>query len=166
MTGSLARHAIVLLLPVLSSTGCIRVGARGASISMPVPSGVVMESRNIELPPLERSGVIEPARMTALAPFVRSLRAEPSEVTVQRGDTLHITDQLRVLALDSAGTVLGELPFSDYGYRGRGFFMLADGRVTFNRPGTVRYTVQWPASAWSGAASRRPTVQVPIRVVE
>jgi hypothetical protein len=104
--------------------------------------------------------------MADLAPSVRALRAEPGALTVQRGDTLRMADLVRIIALDSAGTPLGELPYSDYGFEGRGFFLLADGRVTFTRPGRLTYTVQWPESVWPGRASRRPMVAVPIRVLE
>jgi hypothetical protein len=157
---------LALFLPLMASAACVRASTSGVSVSVPLPAGVVMEAREIERPPLERSGVIPPADMPALAPRVHHLRAEPAELSVQRGDTLRMSDLLRVLAVDSTGTVLGELPYSDYGYEGRSVFLLRDGRVTFTRAGALTYTVQWPESVWPGRASRRPTVRVPIRVLE
>ena len=158
------RQALGLLLLALASSGCIRVGRHGVSVSVPIPSSVLLESRTLDHAVRNRPGLLTPEQYDALAPSIRTLRSDPAELTLLVGDTVRVADQVRILALDSAGTVLGEIPVYDWAYAGRGFRLLADGRVHLRREGTVRFTARLPARHWSGRESARPSVQVALVV--
>jgi len=94
----------------------------------------------------------------------RGVSASAPVPTSMVSDTVRVADQVRILALDSAGAVIGEVPVYDFGYRGRGFLMLKDGRVHLRREGTVRFTARLQARHWSGRESARPSVQVALVV--
>jgi hypothetical protein len=158
------RQALALLLLALASSGCIRIGRRGVSASVPIPSSVLLESRTLDHAVRDRPGLLTPEQIETIAPSIRALRADPVELSLLVGDTVRVADQVRILALDSAGAVLGEIPVYDFGYVGRGFRLLADGRVHLRRAGTVRFTARLPARHWSGRESARPSVQVALVV--
>ena len=101
-----------------------------------------------------------------LASSIRTLRADPIELPQLVGDTIRVADLVRVLAIDSTGTVLGEIRFYDSNYSGalRGFRILSDGRVYLSRRGTVRFRARLPKQYWRGAESARPSAEVSIVV--
>jgi hypothetical protein len=158
------RQTLALLLLALASAGCIRIGRRGVSASVPIPSSVLLESRTLDHAVRDRPGLLTPEQLEIIAPSIRALRADPVELSLLAGDTVRVADHVRILALDSAGAVLGEIAVYDFGYAGRGFRLLADGRVHLRREGTVRFTARLPARHWSGRESARPSVQVALVV--
>lgn len=157
------RSALVVSL-VLAAAGCVKVGRGGVSAAVPIPSSVLLESRSIDHAVPAREGVLTRERFAAIASSVRALRADPTSLSVDAGDTIRVADLVRIHALDSAGVSLGEIPFHDFAYTGRGFRLLTDGRVRLGRAGTVTYTARMPASLWPGDAKTRPSVQVPLLV--
>lgn len=153
---------LVHLLIPLAAAACAQGG--GVGVRIPVPSAVVAESSTIQHTVPERVGQIPVAALDSLGPRIRSLRADPTDLVQLEGDTVRVANVVRVLALDSAGVVLGELRTYDFGYRGRGFRLLHDGGVHLRRRGTLRFTARLPRRFWNGDEARRPSVDVPIRV--
>jgi len=158
----IARIAVL----TLSVSGCLGVSRSGVSVSMPVPASTAIESRTIEYEAPVRGGELTSAQLDSIAPRVRALRADPPDLARAVGDSIRIRDHVRVYALDAAGTVLGELPYYDYGFSGRGWRMLRDGRLVLMRAGTVRVTVRFPEANWKGPPSARPEVPITLRVYE
>jgi len=154
--------AAFLCLGVL---GCLRVSRTGASVALPVPVSPALESRTITDSTPRRAGQLSSAQLDSIAPHVQSLRASPDELVQPVGDSIRVRELVRVFAIDSAGGVLGELPFFDFGFSGRGARLLADGRLVLGRAGTVRYTIQFPLAHWRGRATTRPRTAVRISVV-
>lgn len=144
--------------------GCLRVSRTGVSVSIPVPVSPALESRIINDTTPPRAGQLSSAQLDTIAPHVRALRVTPHELAQTVGDSIRVRELVRVLAIDSAGSVLGELPYFDYGFSGRGARLLADGRLVLGRAGTVRYTAQFPQAHWRGRASTRPSATVLITV--
>lgn len=157
-------RALSVALLVASTSACLAPRGRGVSATIPVPASVLMESRTVDRAVPARAGQLTPAQVDSLAPRIRALRAEPAELEQVIGDTVRIASHVRILALDSAGTVLGELSVYDFGYTGRGFRLLADGRVYLSRVGTVRFTAQLPAALWRGAPAERPSALVTLTI--
>jgi hypothetical protein len=124
----------------------------------------VAESRTIEIVPVTRRGSLTLAELAAIAPSIRALRADPDSLDQLVGDTLRVTDHVRILALDSLGALLGELPVYDFEYVGRGFRLLRDGRVHLSRRGTVRLRVIVPKQYWLEGKRERPETTVAIVV--
>ncbi len=104
--------------------------------------------------------------MDSVGPRIHSLRTEPAELEQLVGDTIRVSDVVLVIALDSAGVELGELKHYDFGFTGRGFRLLADGRVRLGRRGTVTFAARLPRMYWRGSESARPRGVLPIRVHE
>lgn len=144
--------------------GCLRVSRTGASVALPVPVSPALESRTLNDTTPRRAGQLSSAQLDSIAPHVRALRASPEELVHAVGDSIRVRELVRVLALDSVGGVLGELPYFDYGFSGRGARLLADGRLVLGRAGTVRYTFQFPQAHWRGRAPTRPSTAVRITV--
>ncbi len=144
--------------------GCLRVSRTGASVAIPVPVSPALESRTINDPTPRRAEQLSSAQLDSVAPHVRALRVTPDELTQTVGDSIRVRALVRVFALDSAGGVLGELPYFDYGFSGRGARLLADGRLVLGRAGTVTYTFLFPQAHWQGRGSTRPSTTVRITV--
>jgi hypothetical protein len=140
------------------------VGRNGVSASVPVPAGLFTGSRTIDHSAPERPGRLSVAQLDSIAGRVHTLRAEPNELYYAVGDTARVADDVRILALDSAGTVLGELPIYDFQYRGALFRVLGDGRVHFRRRGAVRFQAIWPRPFWRHGTMPRPQAEVAIFV--
>lgn len=156
--------ACVAALLVL--TGCARGGSGAIGVSIPVPTSVVAESAFVRHSVPERAGQIPPWALDSVAPRIRSLRTEPAELDQAVGDTIRVSELVRVIARDSAGTELGELRQYDFGFSGRGFRLLADGRVRLARRGTVTFVARLPRTYWRGSEGSRPRTAVAIRVHE
>lgn len=159
-------YAAGFVMLTVMTAGCIHIGKGGVSASAPIPSSVLMESRTVDHSAPARPGQLTPQEVDSIAPSIRSLRAQPFEVTAFVGDTIRIADLVRVVALDSAGLALGEMPRYDFTYNGRGFRLLADGRVHLRRRGTVRFSASLPPRLWTGPKSKRPSTEVKIMVLE
>jgi hypothetical protein len=157
---------VTLATVVIAGTGCVRIGKGGGSLSMPVPASVLLESPTVDHAVPARAGLLTASRFEELAPSIRALRADPPELAAEVGDTLRVATEVRIVALDSAGTELGEIPFYDWEYTGRGFRVLANGGVWLRRRGTLVFTARLPKRMWAGKASARPAIKVPIRVGE
>lgn len=149
---------------VLATGGCVRVQGRGVSVSVPVPSSMVMESTSVAHTVPVRAGQLTAAQLDSIAPFIHSLSAEPPELLQLVGDTVNVSALVRIIALDSAGSVLGELSTYDFGFSGRGFRLLADGRLHLGRAGTVRFTARLPKRHWAGREGERPAATVAVQV--
>jgi hypothetical protein len=114
-----------------------------------------------------RPGQLLPAEVALMAAAVTSLRAEPATLSIRTGDRIALRDHVRILAVDSSGTVLGELGFYDWNYEGSALRTLSDGRVYGRSPGRVSFTVTFPAQSWPvAAASAKPTLTIPITVAD
>jgi hypothetical protein len=157
-------RALLFAFAALAALGCFSIGRGGASASVPIPVSAVSESARIDHSAPERAGRLTQEQYFAIAASIRSLRADPTELEVEAGDTIRVADLVRIVAYDSAGTLLGELPFYDFTYQGRGFRLLSDGRVRLGRAGTVMFTASMPATHWTGQPRARPSTRVPIVV--
>jgi hypothetical protein len=158
------RVLVAVIVTVLVSGACVQLSRQGIAVAVPLPVSPAVESRTVDYAVPERAGRLSYPAVDSIGGRVRTLRATPTAITVTVGDTLRLPDVLRVIALDSAGTILGELPGYDFGFSGRGMRLLADGRFVFTRTGTMRFTARFPEHAWRGKASDQPTVHVPIIV--
>lgn len=159
-------RAASLALLTFATAGCIHVGKGGIGVSAPIPASTMMESRTSDHSVPDRPGLLTQEKFESIATSIRTLRAQPAELTAFRGDTLRIADLVRIVAFDSSGAALGEIPRYDWNYSGRGFRLLTDGRVHVRRTGTVRFTARLPKQLWSGDESRRPSAQVKLMVVD
>jgi hypothetical protein len=148
----------------VSLTACLRISSEGVSATVPVPISPALESRTPDYKVPERGGQLTREQMDSIAPRIRALRADPTRLALAVGDTLHMPSVLRVYALDSAGTVLGELPSYDFAFSGRGMRLLASGRFVFSRPGRMRFTPSLHEFLWRGRAADLPEVTVDITV--
>lgn len=163
MADHLAR-TIALGLLLTAASACISSSGRGVSASVPVPAAVLMDSRTVDRGVPVRPGQLTAAQVDSLAPRIRVLRADPNVLDAFIGDTVRVAREVRILALDSAGTVLGELPTYDFGYAGRGFRVIADGGLTLSRAGTIVFTARLPATLWTGAPAQRPSAVVTLSI--
>jgi hypothetical protein len=159
-TVRMIRPAVALSLLALAACG----GGRGPRISVPIPVSTVAESKTISNAFAIRAGQLTDAQLDSVAGRIRGLRATPAELQVDEGDTIRVADDVRVIALDSAGAELGELPFYNYAFTGRGFRLLADGRVVLSRRGTVTLTVRLPARLIRGGGSKQASASVALVV--
>lgn len=160
------RQMVIAVAGVVVCSACVRVSGGELAVSVPVPlaASSALESRIVDYNVPERAGRLSVSAMDSLAPRVRTLRITPTVLTVAVGDTVRMSERLRVDALDSAGVVLGELPMYDFGFSGRGMRLLADGRFVFSRTGTARFTAEFSEQFWRGKAADRPKVTVTINV--
>ncbi len=144
--------------------GCIRASGGEMSVSYPIPISRALESRTINYRVPDRAGKLTPAQRDSIAPRIRALRADPADLALEVGDTLRLPDVVRIFALDSAGTVLGELPNYDFAFSGRGFRILADGRFVFSRAGRMRFTASLQTVLWRGRPADLPEATVSVTV--
>lgn len=155
-----AAGAVMLMT---SLAGCLRVGRDGVSVSVPLPATAALGAGPIEYtPPAPRAGALSPDEYRAIGPRIRSLRSDPAELRFSVGDTIRASQQLRIIALDSTGAELGEIPYFDFAFSGRGFRMTSDARIVLHRAGTTEFTASLPEEIWRGRESRRPKVKVEI----
>jgi hypothetical protein len=124
----------------------------------------MVESRRIEIIPVQGPGRLSLAELAAIAPSIRALRAAPAALDQVVGDTLRVTDHIQIFAFDSLGALLGELPVYDFEYAGRGYRLLRDGRVYLGRRGTVRLRAIVPRQYWPEGQGERPEITVEIVV--
>lgn len=157
-------HRLVPLAVLAGLGACVGIGGRGVSATVPNPVSSALESRTPDYRVPERAGQLTRAQVDSVAPRIRGLRADPAELAQGVGDTLRLPDVVRVYALDSAGTVLGELPSYDFRFSGRGMRLLADGRFVFSRAGRMRFTATLHESQWRGRAADLPRATVSITV--
>ena len=154
----------LLLAAIVGVTGCLRVSASEVSATLPLPLAPGLASRTPEYRGPAREGMLTHAQVDSLSSRIRALRAEPAQLSASEGDTVRISDVLQIIALDSAGVALGELPYYDFAFGGRGMRLLADGRFVFGRAGSVRFTASFPESLWRGKPADMPSITIPISV--
>jgi hypothetical protein len=133
-------------------------------VSVPVPGALLGQPRNVRFEIPERTGQLTAEQMDSLGPSIRALRMDPDTVAHAIGDTVSVTAEARVLALDSASNVLGELRAYELEFLGSGFRMQADGRVLVTKPGTVTFTARLPDRYWRGPRNARPAATLTILV--
>jgi hypothetical protein len=155
-----SRRALGALVLLGSLTACLRVGRDGASFSFPIPAAMVGASKIEYTPPAPRANALTNEEYKAIGPRIRSLRSDPTEFRLSVGDTIRASEVLRIMAFDSAGTVLGEIPFYDYSISGRGVRMTSDARIVLVRAGTFDFIASLPEDMWRGRKASRPKVRV------
>lgn len=143
-------------------TACMRGG--GVGLSAPLPGALFGVPGTTDFVVPERVGKLSREEMERVMPRIRSLRAEPAELQQIVGDTIRLSDQVRVLALDSTGAVLGELPGYDFSFPARSLRLLVDGRIVCVRAGKVPFTARLPESVSEGARKSRAAAVVTINV--
>lgn len=158
------RRTVAVATGVLVCGACVRVSKGELAVAVPLPASRALESRTVDYVVPERTGRLTVAAMDSLGPRMRALRVTPTALGVAVGDTLRMAERVRVEGLDSAGVVLGELPFYDFGFSGRGMRLLADGRFVFGRTGTARFTARLPERHWRGKAADQPAAVVSITI--
>lgn len=110
-----------------------------------------------------RVGQISADSMARIAGRVASLRAEPSLLTMRVGDSVSLHDRVRIMAIDSGGTELGELYGYDFSPRGP-LWLVRDGRIWARELGTAEFHARFPQRLWKGDRAGRPSVGVPILI--
>lgn len=86
----------------------------------------------------QREGQLTDSQLVALAPRIAALRAEPEALTLDATGALPLSQVLRVLAVDEAGVVLGEIRNYNFELRD-GLYIDSTGAVRGNRVGTGRF---------------------------
>ncbi|HRN53497.1 MAG TPA: carboxypeptidase-like regulatory domain-containing protein [Gemmatimonadaceae bacterium] len=103
----------------------------------------------------QREGQLTDSQLVALAPRIAALRAEPEALTLDATGALPLSQLLRVLAVDEAGVVLGEV--RNYGFALRdGLYIDSTGAVRGNRVGTGRFIATIPERIIGDFRSRGP----------
>jgi imidazolonepropionase-like amidohydrolase len=111
------------------------------------------------------SGAIPIARYVELAPRIARLRVEPTVLRLAIGDTLVMWDNVRVHALDSAGTNLGWLSTYDVIVTGDAAAPATPGSRTFigRQRGESTAMISFPRALWPGF-TEPPTAEVKLVV--
>ena len=111
------------------------------------------------------SGAIPIARYVELAPRIARLRVEPTVLRIAIGDTLVMWDNVRVHALDSAGTNLGWLSTYDVIVTGDAAAPATPGSRTFigRQRGESTAMISFPRALWPGF-TEPPTAEVKLVV--
>ena len=90
-----------------------------------------------------RDGQLTESQLTELAPRIAELRAEPATFDLDATSALALSQHMRVLAVDDAGVVLGELRQYDFELRD-GIYIDSTGAIRGNRVGTGRFLASVP----------------------
>ena len=98
------------------------------------------------------SGNIPIARYAEIAARVARLRADPGLIRVAIGDTVTISNELKVYAIDGAGTNLGSLSTYDYALSPGAAAPVPTSPRTFvgKERGESTVTVSFPRALWTG----------------
>lgn len=115
-------------------------------------------------------GVVAPAiaeltpEMTAtIAPRVARLRLVPDSIVLAPGEVYSYSD-LQVVALDSAGAVLGRLRVYDAGMEPGAAAMIGGRQLRGVHPGSSDLTVRFPRALWSGGGDPPAPAQLHVTV--
>ena len=110
-------------------------------------------------------GMMTPADTKALGPRFVALRVIPDSVSIRVGDTLAF-DSIRLVAVDSAGRILGRLPVFDTRMEGTSARLLLFRGVTGVGPGVTLVVFDVPRPFWFRGDSARPVTQLKVSVHE
>lgn len=133
-------------LLVLAVAAC----AGGATAADSDPDAV----RGLALEALDARSSSDPAairvtRLRAVAPRIEALRVEPARVVLRVGETYDYEAELRVMAYDASGELLGRLMVYDHRVSGRAAYVW-NWQVIADRPGETVLTVSVPSRPGAG----------------
>ena len=104
-------------------------------------------------------------QLRAFATRVRLLRAEPKALTLHVGQTVDL-NAFRIIVIDDAGRQLGATRNFDFIVKPGEPASVFPKRITGERVGKTVLTLRYPSTAWPGAATTRPSVDVPVTIVK
>lgn len=108
-------------------------------------------------------GELSPQETAAIAPRVARLRLVPDSIAVGPGEVYSYA-AMWVVALDSAGAVLGRLRVYDAAMDPGPAVMIGGRQLQGVYPGASNLVVQFPRALWSGSGSPPAPVQLHVTV--
>jgi len=115
--------------------------------------------------PAQRPGQMNWTETQGLCSVVAALDVTPRVLYIRRDEQVGIIDHLRVMALDSAGHVLGEPRLFDWSFTGRQLQILSEGDVLGRRVGETTLVIKYPAKACDQSSpGRRVSTRVTVVV--
>jgi hypothetical protein len=111
------------------------------------------------------AGMMTPNDVRALGPRFVGVRVIPDSVSLRVGDTLAF-DSIRLVAVDSAGRILGRLPIFDTHMNGSSARLLLFRGLAAVRSGLTLVLFPVPRPFWFQADSTRPVTQLRVSVHE
>lgn len=143
----------LIALTSVAVTSCFRV-----------PTSLTYRRTQFEAP-AQRPGQMSWTETQGLCRVVAALDVAPRVLYIRRDEQLSIWEHLRVMALDSAGRVLGEPRLFDWSFTGRQLQILSDGDVLGRRVGETTLVVKLPAKACDPSSpAKRVSANVPVVV--
>jgi hypothetical protein len=109
--------------------------------------------------------MMRPDEAKALGTRFVALRAIPDSASIRVGDTLSF-DSIQILAVDSAGKVLGRLPIFNTRVDGKAGNLLLFRGVAGERPGLTVLTITVPRPFWFRTDLAPPATQLKVSVHE
>lgn len=104
-------------------------------------------------------------QLRAFATRVRLLRAEPKTLTLHVGQTLSLND-FKIIVIDGSGRKLGATREFDFIVKPGEPATVFPKQITGQRVGKTVLTLRYPKTAWSGDATSRPSVDIPVTIVK
>ncbi len=132
---SVWRRLLLMALSTTTVSSCIRI-----------PTSLTYRRTQFEAP-AQRPGQMNWTETQGLCRVVAALDVTPRVLYIRRNEQVDIWEHLRVMALDSAGQVLGEPRLFDWSFTGRQLQILSDGDVLGRRVGETTLVVRLPAKA-------------------
>lgn len=130
--------------------------------------GRILTERSDMLP--SRPGEIGLREAREIAPRVASVRALPPVLYLRVGDTLTLTDTLRLMVLDSSGAELGRLvEVGKHMVPGAAMFVFCTGQglgVTGRYAGKSIMRLEFPRVSWVGRSDSLPGADLRIVVTD
>jgi imidazolonepropionase-like amidohydrolase len=154
------RSRVIIMSPTTTVQAGIQLGALDSIRAAMARAGVIQMTVV-----RQDSGAIPIARYGDVAPRVATLRAEPAELRIAVGDTLIAWDNVRIYAVDKAGTSLGWLSTYDVSLQGDAAVPLTPGSRVFvgRQRGESIVTVTFSRALWPGFGEP-PKVEIRIIV--
>lgn len=125
----------LIVLTSVTVSSCIRI-----------PTSLTYRRSQFEAP-AQRPGQMNWTETQGLCAVVAALDATPRVLYIRRDEQVSVWEHLRVMALDSAGQVLGEPRLFDWSFTGRQLQILPDGDVLGRRLGETTLVVRLPKTA-------------------
>ncbi len=123
----------------------------------PVTIQAVVDSQRVRWNVPPRDGQLSDSQLVALAPRIAGLRAEPDSLTIALGDSLLLPRLVRVLVVDDAGAVLGELRRYSFTLTGN-LYIGPSGAIRARQAGSGQFSATIPARLTGDFRTRGPAV--------
>jgi len=113
-------------------------------------------------PVIPSADELSPAETATLAPRIARLRLMPDSIVLAPGEVYGYA-MLQVVALDSAGAVLGRLRVYDTAMEPGAAVLLGGRELQGVHPGVSELVVRFPRALWTGSGD--PPAPVKVRVI-